>query len=128
MDTNCDETSTSQKINQWKRNNLIITSCKIVGRHYSCTVCSDNQQNLRSRYLIGLFVPMHLLRLLAKYSLLCQPSPDIERFIAIAKQFLPILGVINALSSPLEKYCMGCISRGMYAPLVLTFMRQLTDK
>ena len=37
----------------------------------------------------------------------CQPSSDIECFIAIAEQFLPILGVINALSSPLEKYWGG---------------------
>ena len=39
LDTNCDETFTSQKANQWKRNNLLLES-KIVGRHYSCkTYC-----------------------------------------------------------------------------------------
>ena len=83
MITNCEETFISQKANQWKRNNLVIKFVKWsdVIIH---VLCSDNQQNLRSQYLIGLIVPVHLLRLLADNFLLCQPSPDVECFIAIA--------------------------------------------
>ena len=36
--TNCDETFTSQKANQWKRNSLILPDSEIVERHYSRTV------------------------------------------------------------------------------------------
>ena len=51
--------------------------------------------------------------------LLCQLSPEIEWFIAIAQKFLPILGVINAFSSPLEKYWGdACIPPG-FTPLVI---------
>ena len=83
MDTNCDEIFISQKANQWKRNSLVnkIVKWSDVIIH---VLCSDNQQNLGSRYLIGLIVSVHLLRLLADYSLPCQPSPDVECFIAIA--------------------------------------------